>query len=412
MSRPRFDRLAYREPTPSRPLMDALGILNRYVILPGVLRVAEIDFPQADLTRLRATLRQTGATFLAPHHPEFTTDWLIDKEIARRSSALMAHWASYEVVNIHPVAQWVWLRNNLIANAPGGAGKEYSVRWALAGHGVLLHPEGVPSWHGDRVGPLVPGVIDMALEAARQGGGRATVAPLVWKLRFRGDVSRELHQAITHIERMLGVPSAAKLPLEQRFAALQALLLERSMARYGKARTISVGTFFADQEQHVQSLFHDLESRHGTSEGDRRRRAHALRRALLAAAGADPERARQDRRALAEIERLGHFTEEYYGGPTLTQEQIAESLTQIRLALAGRGLREGLFGVLPVAVARRVASIRVPDPLTVTSDDTSAEKRQELLHELRDRLQGALDRLGAELEPAVGRYRRPNPFRP
>jgi len=48
----------------------------------------------------------------------------------------------------------------------------------------------------------------------------------------------------------------------------------------------------------------------------------------------------------------------------------------------------------------------------VTSDDTSAEKRQVLLHELKDRLQGALDRLGAELEPAVGRYRRPNPFRP
>jgi hypothetical protein len=90
------------------------------------------------------------------------TDWMLDKEVSRRVAPLMAHWASYEIVNPNPWAQAFWLRNNLIANAPGGGGKEYSIRWARAGHGVLLHPEGTPSWHGDAVGTLVPGIVEMA----------------------------------------------------------------------------------------------------------------------------------------------------------------------------------------------------------------------------------------------------------
>jgi hypothetical protein len=411
MSRPPFDRLAYREPRPSPALIHALGLVNRFVVLPGIVRLQAIDFPRADIEKLRGAIA-SRPTFLAPHHPEFMTDWLIDKEISRIVSPLMAHWASYEVVNIHPVAQWVWLRNNLIANAPGGLGKEYSVRWARAGHGVLLHPEGVPSWHGDRVGTLVPGAIDMAWEASAESGAEAMVAPIVWKLHFVGDVTKPLHRAITRVERMLGRSSDEQLPLEQRLASLQGAVLERSLARYGAPRPIPASEFFSIQSAHAERLLAELESRHGATEGDRPRRLHALRRAILAAAKTNPKQARADRRTLAEIERLGHFTSDHYGGATLTQEQIAESVSQIRLALAGRGLREALFGVLPVAVAPRIASIRAPDPLPVqASEGDAAETRAHLLRSLRTRLQEGLDRLQAELEPEIGRYRRPNPFR-
>ena len=405
MPRPPFDRLAYREPQPSPALIHTLGALNRFVVLPWIVRLARIDFPRADVERLRSALTRYP-TFLAPHHPEFMTDWLLDKEISRRVSPLMAHWASYEVVNIHPIAQWVWLRNNLIANAPGGSGKEHSVRWARAGHGVLLHPEGAPSWHGERVGPLVPGVIDMAWEASRENGTEALVAPLVWKLHFPCDVSRPLHRALSHVESLLATPSREDLPLEQRFASLQCAVLERSLARHGSARRVSEKEFFAVQEEHAERLLAHMESLIGATQGDRARRVHALRRRILAST--EKERARADRRILAEIERLGHFTKEHYGGPMLTQEQIAESLSQIRLALAGRGWREGLFGVLPVAVAPRVASIRAPSPLAIRAEDGAM--RPELLRELGARLQGGLDRLGAELEPTISPYRRSNPF--
>src|SRR5262245_66688926 len=89
---------------------------------------------------------------------------MVDKEVSRRVSPLMAHWASYEIVNAGPLARVFWLANNLIANVPGGGGKAYSMAWATRGHGVLLHPEGTATWQGERVASLLPGIVDMAWE--------------------------------------------------------------------------------------------------------------------------------------------------------------------------------------------------------------------------------------------------------
>jgi hypothetical protein len=413
-----FDRLAYREPRPSPAIIHAIGFLNRHLVLPHVLRLRAVDLPAADLGRLRESVRPGTAAFLAPNHPEFMTDWLVDKEVSRRISPLMAHWASYEVVNIHPVAQWVWLRNNLIANAPGGSGREYSSRWARAGHGVLLHPEGAPSWHGDRVGPLVPGVVTMAWEtaaaiAAAGEGMPVRIVPLVWKLHFTGDAGAALGREIAHVARALGLPDAEPgAPLERRFAALQEAVLARSVALHGGGAPAGDGSFFARQAAHAERLLAALEARHGRTGGDLPRRLHGLRRAILAAV--DRDASRRDRRLLAEIERLHHFTADHYGGATLTQEQIAESVKQVRLALLVRGWREAAHGVLPVAVAPRTVSIRVPAPLDLDAAPDragdAAAVQANLLAELRERMQGALDALNAELEPLVGPLRRPNPF--
>ena len=408
-----FDRLAWREPRPSPAIIHALGVLNRHLLLPHVLRLRAFDLPAADLARLKASVRPGTAAFLAPNHPEFMTDWMIDKEISRRVSPLMAHWASYEVVNVHPIAQWLWLRNNLVANVPGGGGRAYSLRWARAGHGVLLHPEGAPSWHGDGVGPLVPGVASMAWEASRDEGAASMpvfVVPLAWKLHFTRDVGDALRREIAHVGRALGLAgtSEASAALERRFAALHEGALARSLERHGPGGASGApgGSFFERQAAHAERLLSLLEARHGRGEGDRPRRLHALRRAIHASAARDPAAARSDRRTLAEIERLSHFTRERYGGPTLTQEQIAESVKQTRLALLHKGVAEGLHGVVPVAVAPRTVRVRVPEPIDVRAAGDEAA----ILVTLRSRLQGALDALNAEIAPIVDSFRRPNPF--
>ncbi|HYM81954.1 MAG TPA: hypothetical protein VEY91_11180, partial [Candidatus Limnocylindria bacterium] len=215
--------------------MHALGLVNR-VALRALLKLRRIDFPDADLARLRAAVRPGTAAFLGPNHPEFMTDWLIDKEISRRVSPLMAHWASYEIVNASPSAQGFWLRNNLIANAPGGTGREYSIRWALGGHGVLLHPEGTASWQADRVGPLLPGIVEMAWETCRRTreadvAKPVFVAPIVWKLRFRGAAHESFRREMRHIEQRLDLPSGSRMAVEARFAALQQSLLRRQWSR-------------------------------------------------------------------------------------------------------------------------------------------------------------------------------------
>ena len=158
----------------------------------GLANIRHLDFPAADEARLAAVCGPGKATFITPNHPEFFTDWMIDKEIMARVSPLAAAWATHVVVNgIGRLAQKFWLANNLIAQIPGNSApaRAHSVAWAAQGHGVLLHPEGGVGWHNDHVAPLMPGAVEMALEALAEGRKsnpqfQAWVAPVVWKLAF------------------------------------------------------------------------------------------------------------------------------------------------------------------------------------------------------------------------------------
>ncbi len=417
----RFDPLAYRDPAPRPALIRALGPVNRHVLLRRLLRLAEFRVPGADLARLRAAVNPGTVAFLGPNHPEFMTDWLIDKEISRLVSPLMAHWASYEIVNGSPLTQRFWLANNLIANAPGGGGKRYSVAWARAGHGVLLHPEGTATWQGDRVGPLLPGIVDMAWEAAAQeraAGSTRTVhvVPLVWKLHFAGDAGGGLERELAYVERALDLPRGRGACAE-RFGALQVALLARQCERCELPAPTGAGEpggYFAAQRAALAAIEARFTARHGALDADPVRAQHQLRRAIRRLAASDPGRARAERALLAEWQRLVSFDPALYDRPTLTQEQIAETLKRTRTALVTRGWRNALHNVLPVAVAPRVVHVRVPAPLDVhaaqDADGDPDAARAGLLAALRTALQGTLDELNAGVAPLVDRHRRANPL--
>ena len=388
-----FDRRAYRDPCPSPGLIRAVGWLNRRFILPHLTRLAAFDLPREDLERLRAAVRPGTAAFLGPNHPEFFTDWMIDKELSSRVSPLMAHWASYEIVNVSPLAQWLWLRNNLIANVPGGGGREYSIRWALAGHGVLLHPEGTASWHGEHVGPLLP----------------VFIVPIVWRLHFTGDVSSGLGREMAHIERALGLPQGVDLPTGERFAALQANLLRRQCEALGLPvpAVLSGAGYFAAQEAAAEAIARELESRGMRVEHDLARLMHRARKSARAGVQ-QPERER-DRQLYLELWRLVGFPRALYDTPTLTQEVVAENLKRIRSVFVTRGRGNALHNVVPVPVGRRIAHVRVPEPIAAAGADPTAA-RARLLETLHARLQDGLDSLNAEPAPGLGRFCRPNPL--
>jgi len=409
----RFDRLRYRDPRPVPWLIRAAGVFNRHVILPRVLRIARIDLPAADEARLRAAVHPGSAAFLGPNHPEFMTDWMLDKEIAHRVSPYMAHWASWEIVNVHPLAQRFWLALNLIANVPGGGGRARSREVARAGHGVLLHPEGTATWCAARVGRLVPGIAAMAIDAwdAEQaepsgpGGARRTVwiVPVVWRLHFTSDVSHALDREIDGIARALALhlPPA---PLEVRFAALHGALLAARARRFGVAPgRFGAAGFFSAQQDVARALIAQLAVRHGRPGEEIGRWLHGVRRRCRRA---DARANARDLALAREIDRLHRFTAETHDGPALAQEQIAESLQQIRSSLITRGWRNALHNLVPVAVAPRIARIRVPEPIGVDGRlDADA-----LLTELRRRMQDGLDALGVEIARETERYARPNPF--
>jgi hypothetical protein len=417
-----FDRRAYLDPRPSAALIRAVGWLNRGFILPHLARLAAFDLPRADLERLRAAVRPRTAAFLGPNHPEFFTDWMIDKELSTRVSPLMAHWASYEIVNVSPLAQWLWLRNNLVANVPGGGGREYSIRWALAGHGVLLHPEGTASWHGGRVGPLIPGIVDLAWETcarARETGRNLPVfiVPIAWRLHFTRDVSAGLAREMAHIERALELAPGGHLTVGERFAALQEGLLRRQRWALGlpgpaAARGLGDAGYFAAQDEVAEAIVRELESRGARVEHDLARIMHRERKSARAGIQ-HPERER-DRRLHLELWRLVGFPRDLYDTPTLTQEAIAENLKRIRSVFVTRSRGDAIHNLVPVPVGHRIARVRVPEPIAVheafAATGEAGTARTRLIESLRARLQDTLDALNAEIAPSLERFCRPNPL--
>ncbi|RUU75379.1 hypothetical protein, partial [Mesorhizobium sp. M7A.F.Ca.MR.362.00.0.0] len=228
---------------------------NRLAGLRGVSNVRHIDFPHADLERLKASCGAGKATFITPNHPEFFTDWMIDKEIVSQVSPLTASGATNGVVNgLGRLMQKFWLANNLIAQIPGnsGAAKEHSIAWALKGHGVLLHPEGGVGWHANVVAPLLPGAIEMGLEALKRG--RATdsdfkvwIAPVVWKLAFTGNVEAALAKECAYVEKSLKIERLATDTLPQRIHHVYSALLARDEAASGMPS--DEGATYAERQQ-------------------------------------------------------------------------------------------------------------------------------------------------------------------
>jgi hypothetical protein len=392
--------------------MWALGHVNRWMILRGYLRVQELDLPRADRERLRMAVNEHTAAFIAPNHPEFGTDWMLDKELSMLVAPRMASWAAHGIVRSAPA---FWLRNNLIANNGGAAATEYSVEWALQGHGVLLHPEGMVHWTADRIHRLFNGAAELACEAARRANGkRVFIAPVVWKLRYTEDVSDALHAEMRFIERELGLESGDGMRVENRFHSLQDNLLTRQMKLFGYEASVS--DFFARQEMFRAHLVSDLLSRHDVEASESIE--HAIKR-LERAISREPKSPAlaMDAKRVAEAERLGGFCREAYSTPRLSQEQMGESLKRIRSSLLRRGFANVMHNFLPKPYGTRTAHVRVPEPIAIDTMRASASTEQErtayvrsLVDAAKMRMQQRLDAINAEIADLVAPLSHPNPF--
>lgn len=439
----KFDRNAFAKPTPSYGLMRMLGPVNQLVMLSGIPLLREIpllkripgiggisnvvqfDFPKDDLQRLKMTVNRGTAAFIGPNHPEFFTDWMLDKYVAGKVAPRLASWATHTVVNAHPLGQKFWLKNNLVAQIPGTGGKEgkaYSIQSALKGDGVLLHPEGSVRWTSDKVHKLFDGIVSMAIEAAQNNptDRPVFVTPIVWKLRFTRDVSKGLHREMKEVEQRLGLPANDKKPLGERFYALQVNLLDKQEDRFNvtpefKQQQKADPNFFSRQARFRDNLLQQLVHKYGPQEGDLDKQVYRLEKAAKLNKDSDPEGYKADKRKAAEIKRLMGFTEAVYNTPKLTQEHIAESLKRIKRDLFNKGFRDALNNMVPRPVGPRVAHIRVPDPINITDlvkqhvvlDDTTKTR---LLEKLQARMQAAIDQVNRQYKPQLDRFSVPNPF--
>ncbi|MEO8334081.1 MAG: hypothetical protein ABI664_03860, partial [bacterium] len=379
----------WSRPRPNGVLMGLLGVVNRWFLLQGLplLRhipivrdlplvhgyfwVRDVDIPVQDRRNLEAAVNRGTVAFIGPNHPEFGTDWMVDKEISTRVAPRMASWADRGIVAGAPR---FWGMNNLVANDGGEAAKGYSVEWALQGEGVLLHPEGSVRWTNDRVHALFPGIAQMAISAAERTEKPVYIVPVVWKYRFVGDVSRRMHREMQILERGLELPRGESTSVALRFHALQMNVLAMRMKRFGFADI--AGDFFDRQLAFQHHLVDTLAQRYdadGAESVDKRiaRIVRAIRSEQSAlgrdAATTDARAVLKEHLAMAEeAKRLGEFDRECYGSATLSQEQLFESLKRMRDRMLRGGWKNGIAIMMPRPFGPRVVHVGVPDAIRVS----------------------------------------------
>lgn len=391
----------WQRPTPNAALMRVLGVVNRWLLLRGYCRIRRIDLPADDRARLEGAVNPGTAAFLAPNHPEFGADWLIDKELSTLVAPRMASWASSGIVNAAPR---FWGMNNLVANDGGTAAKCYSVEYALAGDGVLLHPEGSVRWTNDRVHALFPGVAQMAMAAAQCAERPVFIVPLVWKYRFIGDVSARLHREMRVIERALGLASpSSSIGVGVRFYTLQMNLLAARMRDFSYEDECPDADFFTRQDAFRMHLVRVLTALYRVEASGSMDRMLARIRGVILSAAKDPHLRRQHLAMVEEAKRLGEMSRDVYGTPLLTQEQMAECLKRTRDRLMRRGWRNVIGNMLPCPLGARVVHVAVPEPIRVVAvrPQERAEYEGALLDLTRESMQAALDGINRRIAPSV-----------
>ena len=396
------------------PLLRDVPLLNRIPGIRGLTNITSIDFPAADLAKLKTVASPDTAAFMVLNHPEFFTDWMVDKEIMARLDIRPGCWATHNVVNgMGKWAQKFWLANNLIAQIPGRghAGKDHSVELAKRGDGVLLHPEGTVHWVADQVGPCFPGVSDMAGRAAgelAQNGSERPVyiAPLVYKYRFLTDETDALHEALTYLEQGLGmIPSRG--PLERRLGDVYQTLNARMARKYDL--TVPQGPFWTRHGALARGLAGLLCRRLGMDmpQGDDFDVAEAvLRQAKRHRRGAPlRKRGPQIGKLADDLQKILRLQPWMYPGESFSQELIAECIQRLRSDWLRNRFKDRFHAFVPQPVGPRVAHIRVLDPIRVEAGcDAPAPEA------LRAVLQTGLDALNAEIAPQKKGAMRKNPF--
>lgn len=113
-----------------------IPILKHYPIVRGLCDITRIEWYIQEELQMKPLIDGNNVVFITPNHPEFYTDWMMDKEITSRVAPEVASWATRDIVNGRgKKMQSFWLSNNLIAQIPGAGSvaKEFSVEYALTG---------------------------------------------------------------------------------------------------------------------------------------------------------------------------------------------------------------------------------------------------------------------------------------
>lgn len=379
--------------------------MNDRLVLPHVARIGAIHLPPADAERLRTALR--GPTVICPNHPEFFTDWMLDKWLGSRFAPLAANWADPDIVNgMGRAARSFWLANNLVAAVRGDElerALDYSADQLARGHAALIHPEGEVNWDNEALGVLKSGCLQIAQRGAALAGRDACVVPVAWFIRFGEDATPGLQAELDYVQTRLGFRSERLQGPAERMAELYTALLEREASRYeldtGKAGQpflerfdIALGSALAALSDHWSERISVVAGDTPWETGRNWIRAVRKRRADLP---------RELLHQVGTLERMLRLLPARGDKTHLTQEQVGERVKRLRADWLTRGLRDQLSRFVPRAAASREVFMSVGEPVVVQAgrpeamDGSLGVLTERLRNAIETARQAGLERLGA-----------------
>jgi hypothetical protein len=385
----------FHAPRPSRRLIQLLGGVNDAIVLPHVARIRKIHLPEADAARLHIALK--NPTVICPNHPEFFTDWMLDKWLGSRFDPLTASWADPEVVNgMGAAMRRFWLSNNLVAAVRGEgleAALDYSAANLARGHAVLIHPEGEVNWDNEALGALKGGCIQIALRGAAQAGRTAHVVPLVWFIRFCEDATPGLQEELDYVQTRLGFRSSRVQGPAERMVELYQALLEREASRYqldtGRPGQSFLERFDIALSDALKRLADHWPGKLSVESGATP--WQLARNWIRAARRQKAEIPAELRHQVQTLERMLRLLPARGDKSHLTQEQVAERVKRLRSDWLQNTLRDQVARFFPRAAAPREVFMTVGDPVAVAATDDSSAQIDIHLQSLGERMRSGIE---------------------
>lgn len=408
-----------------------IPILKHYPIVRGLCDITRIEWHAHAEQQMKSLIDGNNVVFIAPNHPEFYTDWMMDKEITARVAPEVASWATHDIVNgMGKKMQSFWLSNNLIAQIPGAGSvaKEFSVEYALSGKGVLLHPEGKVNWQSDTIAPLFSGVVDMAYAALIKSDytKKVYILPITWKLSFNKNIEDELFKELSYIVKNCHLNIALYDSIELAMCQVIRMLLIKDVMKYNLtindtqnqsiisivnamklqlAHTLFTELFLSVDNldevnettlKQIKAEFKQYEEEHQSDTID----VHYLKLKSMFSA----------LRRLCELD----FTV-YENKTHFTQENIAEILKKIRIQYCTKGWLNLIHKFVPMPVSSRTAYVANPQSICLNDyflkggNDVTVIKNQ-ILDMMRESMQETLDATNDKINQ-LGRFHYvSNPF--
>jgi hypothetical protein len=396
----------FHTPRPRKGLIRFLAWVNDALVLPHLARIRHVHLPEEDATRLRSALRNPSV--ICPNHPEFFTDWMLDKWLGSRFDPLTANWADPEIVNgMGGIARRFWLANNLVAAVRGEALEDalaYSAATLMRGHAVLIHPEGEVNWDNEALGSVKGGCVQIAQRAATQSKRTACIVPVVWFIRFCEDATPGLQAELDYVQQRLGFRSSRLQGPAERMNELYLALLEREASRY----QLSTGTAGQSFLERFDIALDDALQRLSEHWADQlavdaaATPWDAARNWIRATRRRRGDVAPELRHQVGTLERMLRLLPARGDKTHLTQEQVAERVKRLRSDWLHASIRDQAARFVPRAAATREVFINVAEPVQIEPGEDAAQVDQHLAvlsQRMREAIeiarQAGLTRLGA-----------------